>query len=73
MLGCWASSFGLSAMSTRKAIPCKEEHEIVHFDAEGTARDENSLSQYLCVVLRVARRQIVKAMAFFDSVAFNYF
>lgn len=46
---------------------------IVFFDAEGTARDGKPYRNTYTWYLQLRGKQIVKASAFYDSVAFNDF
>jgi Ketosteroid isomerase-related protein len=46
---------------------------IVHFDAEGTARDGRPYRNSYAWFLTLRNDRIVKATAFFDSIAFNDF
>lgn len=46
---------------------------IVHFDAQGTARDGVEYTNSYAWILRMRNDQIVEAYAFFDSIAFDEF
>ncbi|WP_454019878.1 nuclear transport factor 2 family protein [Azospirillum sp. Marseille-Q6669] len=46
---------------------------IVHFDAEGTARDGQPYRNSYAWFLTLRNDRIIKATAFFDSIAFNDF
>jgi hypothetical protein len=46
---------------------------VVFFDAEGTARDGKPYRNTYAWLLQLRDDKIVKASAFFDSVAFNEF
>jgi ketosteroid isomerase-like protein len=56
---------------TIRAIYADGDTVIVFFDAEGTARDGVSYRNTYSWFLTLADNRIVKASAFFDSIAFN--